>query len=117
MAHLRRRRQVHDLPVECINVVLQQEVEDFDVALPPELFVQFLRVQLNRPRLVVELSVTPDEVQDYAQVQIAQAVAEEQEVAHAEDGGQRGWQQVRDVSAGQVVNVMILGDDEAVVVV
>ena len=69
---------------------------------------------LDGPRLVVQLLLAGDAVQDDPQVPVAQAVSEEQEVALAELGGEGDGHEVREIRARQVVDVVIFGDHVAV---
>src|SRR2546425_10085041 len=92
------------------RVVLQRNVQDVDPPLAPELFLERVRVMLDRPRGIIETLLAPNAVQDDAYVPVAQAVAEKQEVAALQFGCDPHRQERRDVGPGQGVDVPIFGD-------
>ena len=98
------------------DVALEIDVEDVDVAALPELLIELGRLPLDRPRLVGQLLLAGNAVQDDAHVPVAQAIAEEQEVALPQLRGQRHRHQVGQLGPRQVVDVVVFGDDVAVAI-
>src|SRR6185436_3651251 len=65
------------------------------------------------PRAVSERLIAPEPVQNHAQVPVTHRVPEEQEVAPPQLRGERNGNGPGDVALREVVDVVVLGDDEA----
>ena len=71
------------------HILFEGDIDDLDVTLAPELAVERLRIELDRPRLVFQFLCAPDAVQDDAQIPVAQTVAKKQKVAFASFAARR----------------------------
>src|SRR5882724_4017521 len=98
---------------ERLDVAFERQVMHVDVAAPPELALQRLCLRLHRPGAIAERLVAPEAVEDDPQVPVAHRVSEEEEVAAPQLGCECDGHRTRDVAPGEVVDVVILGDDEA----
>src|SRR5262245_50569977 len=76
----RRRWQSLQYVLEASNVVLERDIVDVDVARAPELLLDHIRLELDRPPFVVERLPGDDPAKDHAQVPVPHAVAEEEKV-------------------------------------
>ena len=102
------------------RVVAQVDVEDRDVPRGPTAASRAARADFWTAQLttrLLERLLAPDAMQDHAQVPVSEAVAEEEEVSSRSSCAMSvGGNEVRDVRLREVVDVVVLGDDEAVAV-
>ena len=84
-----------------------------DVEPPPERLRERTRRPLHGPRAVRDRSLAPDPVEDQPQIPVGHLVAEEQEVAPAKTARRGRLGPPRSLRAAEVVDVVVLGDDEA----
>ena len=96
-----------------LDVRLWVDVEDRHVVPPPERLRESARRLLHRPRAVRDRLLSPDPVEDEAQVPVGHLVAQKQKVAAAELGRERHGHDRRQLRVPEVVDVVVLGDDEA----
>ena len=68
---------------------------------------------LHRPRPIADRPLAPDPVEDEPQVPVGHLVPEEQEVASAQLRRERDRDDRAEIGASEVVDVVVLGDDEA----
>ena len=95
------------------DVLVERNVEHVDAALAPELALDRVDRDVDRPRPVGHLLPSPDAVEEDAETPVAKRVAEEEEVAAAEPGDERDRHEARNVRLGQIVDVVVLRDGEA----
>jgi hypothetical protein len=95
------REQRAERGVERRDVVIERHIEDVDATQLPELAIELGRAELNGPRLVLQLLLAPDSMQDHPQVPVAHAVAQEEKMAAAELRRESDGDEVGDVRACQ----------------
>src|SRR5262249_32724745 len=85
-SHLGRGRGGGHAPPHLFDVHAEVGVEHLEPALAPEAKLDRVGSKLHRPGLVVPALVAPQPAQEHAQVPVAQAVAEEEQVTRPQDG-------------------------------
>jgi hypothetical protein len=68
----------------------------------------------DEERCVLSDCTLPDPPEERPHVPVGQAIAQEQEARPPEPFGDGNWQEGDEVGQGEVVDVVVLGDDEAV---
>ena len=117
----RRRRQVHAAPSSERRVsrasspayAVERDVVHLGAALPPELGGDVLDGRLHRPGAVGEPVASPDPAEEDPKAPVVHRVAEEEEVTSAQASGELDRHRSGGVAAGQVVDVIVLADGEA----
>src|SRR5207248_1214897 len=89
---------------------------DLDIAGIPEALVERGRVQLNGPGAPRKPLFARNAMQNDAQVPVAQAIAEKQEIAAPQLGRKRYRNEIRQIGSRQVIDVVIFGDNVAVLI-
>src|SRR5580765_852959 len=98
---------------KALDVLLERELVDVDVPAPPELALEREGLRLYRPRAIAQRLVAPEPIQDHAEVPVLHRVAEKEEMAATELGREAHRDNARDIRLREVVDVIVLGDDEA----
>src|ERR1043166_2000172 len=98
---------------ERVHVVLKRQLVHVGVAASPELAFERHGLRLNGPRAIAQRLIAPEPVENDAQVPVGHRVAEEEEVAAPKLRCDRYRDDARDVRLSEVVDVVVLGDDEA----
>src|ERR1051326_2095577 len=91
--------------------VVQSDIENIHIPLAPEFLLDRLGTELNRPGFVVELLFAGDAMPDDAQIPVPKAITEKQEMAFSQLCRKLYRNKVSDVRSGQIVDVMVLGND------
>src|SRR5204863_3145588 len=79
----------------------------------PELTLERMGIRLDCPRAVAQRLIAPEPVENDSQVPVAHPVTQEEEVTPAQLRRQRHRHGPRHVASREVVDVVVLGDDEA----
>ena len=98
---------------EELDVRVGLDVEHVDLEAAPERRLERRRRGIDRPRAVRDGAVAPDAVHHEPEVPVDHLVPDEEEVAPAQARCERDRDGRRDVRATEVVDVVVLGDDEA----
>src|SRR5271165_5436863 len=98
------------LEAQVLDVIVESGDDVMDLALFPEQPLDRVVMKVHRPGLLLQLLVFPDPPEHHPQVPVAEAVAQEKEPALLELLPDRD----RDLVIERVVEVVVLGDDIAV---
>ena len=92
---------------------MEVRAEQLDAAAAPELSLDGARLGLDRPRPVRNGLVGPDPLEEDAQAPVEEPVAQEEEVGAPQLGGDRDGKASGDSALGEIRDVVVLADDEA----
>src|SRR5690242_10620526 len=98
---------------ESLDVLTWRQLDHVDLTPAPELPLERARVGLNRPGAVAQRLVAAQSAEQESQIPVGHRVAEEQEVASLQLCGQTDRNQARHLRLCEIVDVVVLGDDEA----
>src|SRR3954452_2663462 len=107
------RRTGRNAGLECRRVSLEVGADELDARPSPELLLGRSRIRRDRPRRVREWAVGADAAQDEPETPVPHRVPDEEEVAAPERRREADGDPAGDIRGAQVVEVAVLGDDEA----
>ena len=81
--------------------------------MPPERLLERGRRRADHPRRVGRRTPAAQPIDDEAQVPVREVIAEEEQVASAQPGSERDGNRALELARPGVVDVVVLGDDEA----
>ena len=100
-------------PVEQGRERVLVHLDGLDVEVTPERELERRRRGADRPRRVRSGAAAAQPVDDEAQVPVGEVVAEEEQVAPSQPGSERDGNRSFELARPRVVDVVVLGDDEA----